>query len=455
MQDYQAFLRSKQQRSKDGGFEPLWMPDFLFDFQQYLVEWMTRRGRGALFVNCGLGKGPTQLTWAENVVRYTNRPVLVLCPLSVASQMVSEGRKFGIECYLSRDGKFPAGARIVVSNYEKIHYFNSSDFVGVSCDESGCLKCFDSVRKGQITEFVRTLPYRMLCTATPAPNDFIELGTHSEALGELGYMDMLSRFFKDNTGAGYMTHGGKYRFRGHAERDFWRWLCSWSRAARYPSDLGFSDERFILPPLELREHVVPARFAKPGRLFDTLALTNQEQIEDRRRTLPERCEKAAELLSADKEAAIAWAHLNDEGDLLTRLIPDAVQVSGADSDERKEEVFEAFCNGQIKKLVTKSLIAGFGLNFQHCAHMSFFPSHSFEQQYQAIRRCWRFGQTRPVGVELVTSEGMTGVVANLQRKSNQASQMFAQLAAHSREALAIEHTDRFTTQMEIPAWLTR
>lgn len=455
MTDYEAFLHGKAQLANKGGFEPLWMPGFLFDFQRHLVEWALLQGRAAIFADCGMGKTPVALTWAENVVRKTNRPVLNLAPLAVTAQTAAEGEKFGIDCRVSRDGKIPAGARVVVTNYEKLHLFNPSDFAGVVGDESSILKNFDGTRKTAITEFMRTVPYRLLCTATAAPNDYIELGTHSEALGQMGYMDMLSKFFKnDQRGvhANSVWGGSKWRFRGHAERDFWRWVCSWSRAARKPSDLGGSDAGFVLPELLTEEHVVRARFAAPGRLFDTLALNREDELEARRRTLPERCERVAALLQHD-QPSVAWCHLNPEGDLIEKLIPGSVQVAGADPDERKEEVFLAFARGEIKTLITKPTIAGFGLNWQHCAHMTFFPSHSFEQFYQCVRRCWRFGQLNPVKVEMITSECETGVVANLNRKARQADAMFEQLVEHMQESLAINKINRFTTPLEVPSWL--
>lgn len=453
---YEEFLKRKRQLANQGGFEPLWMPDFLFDFQKSLVEWSVQQGRAAIFADCGMGKTPCQLVWAENVVRKTNRPVLILTPLAVTSQTVHEGEKFGVECHLSRDGRFPSGARVVVSNYEKLHLFNTADFAGVVGDESSILKNFDGTRKAAITEFLRTVPYRLLCTATAAPNDYIELGTHSEALGAMGYMDMLSRFFKnDQRGvhANSVWGGSKWRFRGHSERDFWRWVCSWSRAARKPSDLGGSDAGFVLPELQSEEHVVQARFPREGRLFDALALNRDDELEARRRTLPERCERVAALLADTGKPAIAWCHLNPEGDLIEKLIPNAAQVTGSDSDERKEEVFMAFARGEVRVLVTKGTIAGFGLNWQHCAHMTFFPSHSFEQYYQCVRRCWRFGQVNPVKVEVITSECETGVVANLQRKARQADAMFAQLVDHMQESLVIARPNPFVRSLEVPAWL--
>ena len=458
---YSEFLAQKTQLGGHHGFEPVWMHPGLFDFQKHLTDWALMKGRAAIFADCGLGKTPMQLVWAENISRKTNGRVLILTPLAVAYQTVREGEKFGIECHLSRDGRYPASAKIVVTNYEKLHLFSPSDFVGAVGDESGGIKNFDGERTAAVIEFMRTLKYRLLCTATAAPNDYIELGTHSEALGEMGYMDMLGRFFKANNGSLHpfrgghprAIHGDKWRFRGHAEKDFWRWICSWARAARKPSDLGFGDGDFVLPPLILTEHAVQARFARPDRLFDTIAFTLEEQREERRRTLPERCEKVAELLSATGKPAIAWCHLNPEGDLITKLIPDAVQVSGADSDDRKEEVLTAFVRGEVRVLVSKPTVAGFGLNLQHCAHMTFFPSHSYEQMYQAVRRCYRFGQKSPVIVDMVTSEGEAGVLANLQRKAEQADAMFARLVEHMNNELKIEKKNLLGKSMEVPAWM--
>ncbi len=304
---------------------------------------------------------------------------------------------------------------------------------------------------------MRKMPYRLLCSATPSPNDYIELGTSSESLGEMGYMDMLSRFFKNDQNSNHPNRlwagGAKWRFRGHAEKDFWRWVCSWARCIRRPSDLGFEDRDFVLPCLNQREYVVSARYARAGQLFDTPAENRLEELEEQRRTLPERCQKVAELVSDTGKPALIWCHLNPEGDLLTKLIPGAVQVAGSDSDERKEEAFAAFASGEIQKLVTKPKIAAFGMNFQQCDHMTFFPSHSFEQYYQGIRRCWRFGQKNPVNVEVITSEGQAGVLKNLQRKAAQSEILFARLVEHMNAELKIVKTNRRTNDMEVPSWV--
>lgn len=451
---YQEFLDRKSQIGTQSGFEPIWIPDFLFDFQRSLVEWSIRKGRSAKFADCGLGKTPMLLVWAENVVRYTNKPVLVLNPLGVVAQTVREAAKFGIDCVRSHDGKFPSGARIVVTNYDRIHYFNPNDLAGAVCDESGCIKDFKAQRTAEITEFLRTLQYRCLCTATAAPNDYVELGTSAEALGEMGFQDMITKFFKKLTNKDHLGWGRtKYELKGHAHRDFWRWVCSWARAVRKPSDLGFDDGKFILPPLTTEEHVISARNMRDGFLFDVPAITLEEQREERRRTMPERCEKVAAIVNGSKDQFIVWCHLNDEGDMIEKLIPDAVQVSGSDSDEFKEETFLAFANGEIRVLDTKPVLAGWGLNFQNCHRQTFFPSHSFEQYYQAVRRCWRFGQEHPVHVDLITSEGERGVMKNLQRKADAADLMFANLVELMNDYLKIRRSNPFTAKSTLPDWL--
>jgi hypothetical protein len=395
-----------------------------------------------------------QLVWAQNVVEKTCKPVLVLTPLSVGAQTIREAAKFGIEAKQSRDGTI--AAPITVTNYQQLHKFDWQQFGGVVCDESSILKSVDGAIKSQVTDFMRKLPYRLLCTATAAPNDYIELGTSSEALGDLGFMDMLNRFFKKSEQTMSRREefrSGLYRFRGHSEKDFWRWICSWARAVRKPSDIGFPDDAYRLPELQAVEHIITARTSNPDFLFDMPAVGLAEQRSERRRTINERCELAASLINATNKPAVAWCHLNEEGHMLEKLIPGAVEVEGNDSDEFKEETFDAFASGQIRVLVSKPIIAGFGLNWQHCAHQTFFPSHSFEQWYQAIRRCWRFGQKQPVRVDVISSEGEVGVLANLNRKAHQAEQMFAKLVELINNELRIEKTNQHNTKQTNPSWL--
>jgi len=381
---YAAFLDRKAQLGTEDGFDPVWMPDFLYDFQRDLTAWALRQGRSAIFADCGLGKTPMQLVWADNVVRHSGGRVLIVTPLAVNHQTIREGAKFGIEVTRSDDGTAHAG--INVTNYERLHHFDPSDFAGTVCDESSAIKAFDGKRRATVTDFMRKQRYRLLCTATAAPNDYIELGTSSEALGYLGYTDMLGRFFvNDNrtidTKGRWKGHAAPrqyrqpgWRFKGHAEEHYWRWVSSWARALRRPSDLGYDDSRFDLPPLIENEHLIEARTTRPGYLFELPALGLKEEREERRRTIGERCEKVAELVD-DGEQALVWCHLNDEGNLLERLIPDAIQVAGADSDEVKEQRLIAFANGQERVLVIKPRIGAYGLNLQNCAHMTFFPSH--------------------------------------------------------------------------------
>ena len=455
MTDYAAFLAAKAQLTNAGGFEPVGLPDHLFDFQRALTEWAVRQGRGAIFADCGLGKTPMELAWAEQVHRRTGKPVLILTPLAVGFQTVTEAAKFGHDAAMSRTGK--VAAPITVTNYEQLAKFDPDDYGGVVCDESSILKSFDGATKALVTEFMRRLPYRLLGTATAAPNDWIELGTSSEALGGLGHMDMLTRFFTNkqhstsSRGRGSGGESVQWRLKGHAEHPFWQWVASWARATRRPSDLGFDDGRFELPTLDIRSTLVEASRPAEGTLFDVPAYGLREEREEGRRTLVERCEAAAAAV-IDAEHAVSWCHLNDESALLAHLIPGAVEVSGSDSPDEKESKLAAFSRGEIRVLVTKPRIGAWGLNWQHCHRMTYFPSHSYEQWYQAIRRMWRFGQTQNVTVDVITTEGGSNVLANLQRKADQADAMFTALVGHMNDALDITGAT-YNHDIEVPAWL--
>lgn len=455
MEDYAEFIEQKTQLADSGGFEPVYMPDHLYDFQSRLTEWAIRKGRCAIFADCGLGKTPMQLAWADNVAKYCNKPTLLLTPLAVSAQSAHEAEKFGVDARRSVDGS-PAGD-VTITNYEKLHHFDPSDFSGVVCDESSILKSFDGTRKQQITEFMRKIQYRLLATATAAPNDYIELGTSSEALGYLGYVDMLNRFFKNdmNSSSTKRMYGEapKWRFKGHAEQPFWRWVTSWARACRKPSDLGFNDDRFELPPIHENYHIVDVEHAADGMLFNLPAVRLDEQREERKRTISERCDKVADLVSSTGEPALVWCHMNAEGDLLEKTIPGAVQVSGSDSDDEKERKFLAFAAGEIRVLVTKPKIGAWGLNFQNCSHVVYFPSHSYEAYYQAVRRCWRFGQERPVTVDIVLTEGERRVMENLKRKAESADDMFQNLVLEMNNAVAIDRSHDYKKSPEVPKWL--
>lgn len=639
---YQEFLMQKAQLDGNHGFDPAWLPEWLFGFQAELMEWATRKGRAAVFADCGMGKTPMQLVWAQNVYKHTGRPVLVAAPLAVSFQTEDEAAKFGVEAAVSRDGSIRAP--VTVTNYERLHLFAPADFGGTVCDESSAIKAFDGVRRAMVTEFLRQQRYRLLCTATAAPNDYIELGTSSEALGYLGHMDMLSRFFTNNGKGRMWGRDGAWRFKGHAEEPFWRWVASWARALRRPSDLGFPDTGFELPELVERQHV-QAAVAPPddGTLFPVPAAGLREAQAEQRRTIAERCEKAAELASAH-DISVLWCNLNDEGDELERLIPNSLQVCGSDSSDFKEKAARWFvgslciCNepefgaklaawhkgprgtgssttrstesnawlnhwitsnatarsdattcvstpgetrrssgalpasgpsttdggasgtrptprtanepssrprpetppsnathdsdgssaseppsstgcspskaegapsatvssatgaatnlpltttmhpvryadsyappatsgsgssatvpscwtapgcicGHVsgtRRLISKSSIFGFGLNFQHCSHVVYFPSYSYEQYYQAVRRCWRYGQQHPVVVDIVSTEGGADALASLQRKAAQADRMFDALVAHMRDAVSVRRSASFDRDLEVPAWL--
>lgn len=453
--NYQTFLQQKRQYGAQQGFDPVWMPDFLFDFQTYLVDWAVRLGRAAIFADCGMGKTPCQLVWAQNVVQHTNKPVLILAPLAVTGQTLDEAEKFDIPALRAVPGA-TGSAIIEVTNYEKLHLFEPDGYSGIVCDESSILKHFDGTRRKQITEFMRTIPYRLLCTATAAPNDWTELGTSSEALGYLGQRDMLTRFFsrkqifaRENTGR------KEWHLRPHAEAGpFWQWLSSWARTARKPSDLGFDDDGFNLPPLNIHHVKVKAANPTPGMLFDMPAVGWKEEREAIRRTIQERCEAAAERVLRNGATSMVWCNRNDEGDLLERLIPDAVQVAGRHSDEHKEEAARWFVKGPDAKrvLISKPSIFGFGLNFQHCHHMTEFPNWSYEQYYQATRRLWRFGQERPVNVDLIYTRGGERMLQGLEAKELLATEMFENLVAHMSKELRIQETYH-TREVEVPRWM--
>lgn len=468
---YQDFLMRKSQVTGEAGFKPVWMPDFLRDFQASMVEWAIRKGRAAMFADCGLGKGPMSLVFAQNVVKKTNGRVLILAPLAVSHQFVSEGEKFGIEVNRSIDGK-PAG-RITVTNYERLDKFSPDDYVGVVCDEISIVKHWSGATQKAVTRFMSKLQYRLGCTATPAPNDYIEMGTVSEAIGGMTYTDMLATFFrqlsddekKKRAVATDIIHSkrlswrvlqsfGQWVMRSHAFEPFWKWVSSWARACRKPSDLGdFSDDEFKLPPLDRHDHVVIPRDPPPGWLFTVPAFGLNQERAERRRTLDERSELVVDLVK-DSDCAVVWCHLNPEGDKLEKEIPGAVQVKGSQHMDEKEELILSFLKGESRVLVTKAKIAGLGLNMQRCAHVVTFVDHSYEKFYQCIRRCWRFGQKRPVRLDVIATEGEVNVKRNMDRKENLANQMFDSIIAFMNQAQSIAPNIN-TNKVEVPAWLLK
>jgi len=442
---YRKFLKTKKDMGSMNGFRPLWTPDFLYDFQGHLVDWSIRKGRCAIFADCGLGKTPMQLVWADNIVRKTNKKVLIITPLAVSYQTCREAEKFNIQINKSQTGTIKKG--INITNYERLKYFNPLDFTGVVCDESSILKNFDGKTRLHITEFMSKIKYRLLCTATPAPNDFVELGTSSEALGSMTRTQMLAMFF---------THGKKdtqsWILKGHAKKVFWQWASTWARAIRKPSDLNFDDGKFILPPLKFQSHIVTSNF-KENLLIASPAVGLNNQRAEKRRTLSIRCEKAASLVPKNKPYLL-WCHLNDEGDLLEKIIPDSVQVSGKNSDEYKENALIDFSKGNIRILITKPRIGGFGMNWQHCSNMTFFPSHSHEQFYQTTRRCWRFGQKNEVICNLIASNRESIILHNMIRKERQSIEMYDGIIREMSEFQTGKKVIQSKTKkMEIPKWL--
>ena len=455
MVEYKDYLFNKAQIGENSGFDHSFMPDFLFDFQKDLLAWSLKKGRSAIFADCGLGKSPIELVWAENIVRKTNGNVLLITPLAVSIQMIKEAEKFNVEAKRSKTGK-PDG-KITITNYEQLHNFDYNDFEGVICDESSILKNFDGKIKNMINMFMRKIKYRLLATATPSPNDSIELGTSSEALGYLGYMDMLNKFFKNtlnNSGTGrYRGQVIKWQLKGHAHEKFWKWVTSWSRSIRYPSDLGFKDNGFILPDLTENHINLKVKGRNNGMLFSFPAVGLKEQREERAATVEDRCNKAAEIVNKSKDFSVVWCNLNREGDLLEKLIPDAIQVSGKDNDDKKEEKLISFSGGKERVLIIKPKIGAFGLNWQHCNHMTYFPSHSYEQYYQCVRRCYRFGQKRKVNVDLVYTQGDENIISNLERKKTQAEEMMDKLVVEMKNSLDIRNIQNFDNRIEVPEWL--
>lgn len=422
MNEYLEFLERKKHLIGDFGFEPTYFPDIAFDFQKHIIQKAIRKGRMAIFADTGLGKTLMQLAIAQNIVNHTNGKVLILTPLAVGFQFLKEAEKLGIDD-IQQTIKGEHTKKIVICNYERLHYLDSNDFKGCILDESSILKNFDGKIKNQITAFVKKIPYRFLSTATPAPNDYIEFGTSSEALGYLPYMEMLQRFFANNeNNIRPQDIASKWYLKPHAKNDFFSWVNQWSMTVKKPSDLGFCDERYILPNLVENTHFVKNEnnWIINGQImmFNRIAKTMSEVAEEQKVTIEKRCEKAVEL--ADNKTSVYWANFNDETDLLSKLDKNAVEIKGGMSIEQKEDILMNFAEGNIKRLITKPKITSFGLNWQHCNHTVYFTTWSYEQYYQAVRRFWRFGQQNDVIVERVLSDGQKRVLDALTYKTEKA-----------------------------------
>jgi hypothetical protein len=406
------------------------MPAGLFPHQSDLARWAVRRGRAAIFADTGLGKSRMQLAWADIVRRESGCRVLILAPLAVAPQTVAEGAEIGIDVVHAKDGA-DTDAGIIITNYDRLHRFDASAFGAVVLDESSIIKHHDAKTLKTLLEAFRETSFKLCATATPAPNDWTELGTHAEFLGVCSRSEMLAEFFVHDGG-----DTQTWRIKGHAKHAFWQWVASWGALIRSPADLGHDASAYRLPPVDLREHIIRSDYILPGSLFVTEAQSLMERREARRDSIADRVRECAAVVNADRESWVIWCDLNAEGDALRAAIPDAVEVRGADDLDVKEQRLRDFASGKIRVLVTKPSIAGFGLNWQHCARMSFVGvTDSFESYYQAVRRCWRFGQTRTVCVHIFASEREGAVVANLKRKEADALAMSEMLSGETRAAV--------------------
>ena len=457
--NYKEFIENKKHTSIDYGFNPIWLPEnCLFDFQRYIVEKAIKKGRIGIFADTGLGKTRISLAIANNIIKKTNKRVLILTPLAVAFQFIKEAELMGIDdIEYSKFGKF--SKKIILCNYERLQYFDEKDFECVILDESSILKNFNGQIKNHITSFIKKVSYRFLTTATPSPNDYIELGTSSEALGYLGYMDMLTKFFKNNQNSIESKNrniGEKWYLKPHAEKDFFEWVNSWSIMVKKPSDIGFSDEKYKLPNLITNTYFVKnqSKILPNGQtcLFVPQAKTMTEVRIEQKQTEEIRTKKAVEL--AKGKTSVYWVNTNNESSLIKKLDNECVEIIGSQTIEKKEEILKAFANGEIKRLVTKATITGMGLNWQHCNHCVFFPTWSYEQYYQAIRRFWRFGQKKDVTVDLVLSDGQSRVIRALQEKTEKAQKLYENLVKNVNFNFKINKKDE-NVEVKIPNFMKR
>lgn len=457
--DYAEFLDSKRITVAPSGFTPSSLHPDLFPVQSDITRWGLDRGKAAIFSGCGTGKSFMELEWAEHVVRKYSKPVLILAPLAVSKQTIREGEKFGIKAHLAASQSDIGKPGIYITNYQKLRHFDPSVFAGVVPDESSIMKHHDAATRNLLIEMFADTPMKLPCTATPAPNDFMELGNHSEFLGILTRTEMLSTFFVHDGG-----DTSKWRLKGHAQEEFWKWVSQWAVTMNKPSDLGYDDNGFILPPLNYHHHVVKSARNLDGYLFPVEASTLNERRGARRDSLSERMALCLDIVATKPtEPWMIWVDLNDEGDLAERLIPDAIQVAGRHSDEEKEDRMMGFAEGRHRILVSKSSIAGFGMNWQHCSNVVYLGiSDSWERFYQSIRRFWRFGQLNPVDCHIITSEAEGAVVRNIQRKEADAARMAKEMVKH----MSVYNTEAVhagtvrvgngyhpTSALALPAWM--
>lgn len=453
MSGYQEFIASKQLKSFDAGFNYDCTHDWIFDYQKACVEWACKRGKAALFLDTGLGKTNCELAWAEAVEEYTQKPVLILAPLCVSKQIQQEAERFNFDVIGVRENSQIKERGIYVTNYENLHNIDCGAFAGVVLDESSILKGLDGKLRNRITESFRQTPYRLSASATPSPNDYMELGTQSEFLGIMSHVEMLATFF---------IHDGadtsKWRLKGHGQKKFFEWLATWSVIMRDPSVFGFA-KKPTLPPLNIKQITIES--GVNDGLLPALAQSLSERNTARRDTVEARCQAAADIANSIDGSVLVWCALNDEGDLLESMIDKSVQIAGADKPQDKESRMMGFIDGSHRVLVSKVRIAGFGMNFQHCHNMIFVGlSDSWEQYYQAVRRCWRFGQTKPVNVYIITADIEGMVLENIKRKDEQAEKMMSEMAKIAGESFvdfnkATSQTLAYnpTVSIKFPTWL--
>lgn len=459
--DYEDFIARKRTMIRPMGFEvpKNKLNPMLFDWQKDIVHWALRRGRAAIFAECGLGKTILQLEWANHVWRHVDAPVVIHCPVGVRHQTKREAEKFSVKAPIAIvDSQQQLIDGINLINYEKAHKFNFADCGGVVLDESGILKGVDGKTRQLLTEIWSHVDYKLPCTATPAPNDHMELGNHAEFLGVCAATDMLNRFFVHDSG-----DTAKWRLRKHAVKDYWRWVSSWAVCISKPSDIGGDDTQFILPELKIHRHFVDVPNRAPPRLtfFHVAALSATNIHVERRLTNEARCQRAAELANKVKDFAIVWCDTNYEADLLKSLLPMAVELRGQESDRVKEQKLAAFSNREYRILISKPSLAGFGMNWQHCNQMIFAGlSYSFERFYQAVRRCYRFGQDRPVHVHIVLADTDSAVNSTVARKSADFDLMRSGMAeamqAGTLEEFGIDNHKtvyKKNGKLELPEWL--
>jgi len=458
--NYHDFLKTKEIKSDSVGFEPTSNNPALFDWQSDIVRWALMKGRSAIFADCGLGKTAMQLQWAAQVSAHTGKPVLICAPLAVAVQTQREGIKFSVPVTVCRK-QCDVQPGVNITNYEMLSHFEADRFSGVVLDESSILKDATSSTRKMLAEMFRDTPFKLCCTATPSPNDYMELGTHSDFLGIMTQPEMLSTFFCHDGG-----NTSKWRLKGHAETKFFEWVASWACCITNPADLGYDGSAFILPELNIVEIVTKSDNIEDDSgqmlLFAETVKTLNERRAARRNSMGDRVRAAADIANSTKEQVLVWCDLNAESEALTGAINGAVEVRGSQTPEYKEKAMNGFTDGTNRVLVSKPSIAGWGMNWQQCNTMIFVGlSDSFEAYYQAMRRCWRFGQTRPVTVYIIISEAEGCVKQNIERKQADAQRMTQELVKFTKDILAAEirHTVRMsesyitTERMVIPAWI--